>query len=159
MRRTQLTISQARPLPLLMAPIFNGGADHRAVNKPMGGLWTSTRTGAARSEWVDWCERCAPEYVNGCRAWTLDIKPKGVRLFVVTCRADVERLPMTDARRPSIDFEALARAYDGLRIQTPNIGWSLFKLWDVESTIWFRWVFRNVRLDGVVNLAASVATG
>jgi hypothetical protein len=58
--------------------------------------------------------------------------------------------------RLTIDFERLANDFDGLHLTESGVCevashyWPYFNIenlygWDVESTLWFRWVFKDVR--------------
>lgn len=160
MRRLQLFVSNLAPSQEYMRPVINsplGDTSYIRINKPSCGLWTSTRLDVGRSAWTDWLASEMPEWLEEKpRTWAMEIKPKDVRLFVVTSHEDIARLPRNmDAPRyawprqgitpiPTIDFEALSGEYDGLRIINPNIGYTLFREWSIESTLWFRWCFRSV---------------
>ncbi len=88
-------------------------------------------------------------------AWLLT-PSSDVRVPVVDGEEDIERLirlyprRITGDERTWLDWEAVARDYDGLRVTERGVSAnreredSPLGPWDVESTLWFRWVFKDV---------------
>lgn len=118
--------------------------------KPYGGFWTSTRLSRGYSDWVAWCRAEMPHWLGD--RWALSVAPDARVLHVYT-RADAEQLP-TVTRRNSygiekqyIDYDTLARSYDGLHFGDSDAVWKYSRDVDVESTLWFRWAFDRVWLD------------
>ena len=127
--------------------------DRNALAKPRGGLWTSTYDRNYGSAWVCWCVAYRynePLDLN----WTVLSVPKSARLAVIDTRADlaalIERFPRTLRGRRGLDFERVSAEYDGLHLT--NEGYlstrskrsgSALVAWDCESTLWFRWIFRE----------------
>ena len=71
---------------------------------------------------------------------------ENARVFEVNGREDADRLPWKDVVWEDvgffrvIDFEALAKEYDGLHLTEEGncrLHMSEFNPWDVESTVWF----------------------
>ena len=136
-------------------PITNGP---KTLNKPKGGLWTSTahkaESGAWTSDWNDWMKYDMPHWMH----------PRGVLLTVNTDNVyhidtdeDVsdlaEEFPRDGGKEirqggfglggsgPLIDFEAALKKYDGIhwgnyKGQHAVTGFGRDNMWDVESTVW-----------------------
>jgi hypothetical protein len=139
----------SEPRPELLKPIANNL--HHC--KPVGGLWTSS-VNKGRSVWSE--HVCAE---GG--SWKLEVSKKA-RVFTVSKESDEQLLaeayppPATEmaeiARQvgvPSIlspicDWEKLSQDYDGLQVSPPILRQLPWSMWDVESTVWFRWVFENI---------------
>lgn len=129
--------------------------DGRALAKPRSGLWTSTYNPNYGSAWVCWC--VAHRYNEPFDLhWTVLSIPKSARIAVIDSHADlvrfIEQYPQILRGRRGLDFERLSAKYDGLhltnegylRTRRPRSGPALVG-WDCESTLWFRWVFREWR--------------
>ena len=155
---------KCQPQKLGSAPeIINGPP---SLNKPRGGLWTSTaykgESVAWTSEWNDWMKHEMPHWMN----------PKGILLkvntnnvFHIDTDIDVKALaaefPRGEGKEirgggfglggsgAAIDFEAALQKYDGIH-------WGNYKgqgavtyfgtdnMWDVESTVWRSDAFGSV---------------
>lgn len=134
--------------------------DTLPLQKPTGGLWTSTYTPneSHDSDWLRWC--ASAKYTVGTHAWLM--KPTdNVALIEIDSAADLERVSdtfqKTDAQSvPSIDrqlsFEAMvAEGYNGFHVtkrgQTEThvggISQPTLYGWDAESTVWFDWCFEE----------------
>ena len=129
--------------------------------KPASALWTSSafKEGSkVISEWYnflryDWYDE---ETAVSMRKFLLYPK-ENARVFEVNGREDADRLPWKDVVWEDvgffrvIDFEALAKEYDGLHLTEEGncrLHMSEFNPWDVESTVWFNvdWIERIVEL-------------
>jgi len=146
-------------------PITNGPP---SLNKPRGGLWTSTahkaESGAWTSDWNDWMKYEMPHWMN----------PKGVLLKVNTDNVyhidtdeDVsdlaEEFPRGEGEEirrggfnlgagPAIDFEAALKKYDGIhwgnyKGQEAETYFGRENMWDVESTVWRSDAFGNALIE------------
>jgi hypothetical protein len=131
-------------------PIRN---DSKALGKPRGGFWTSSYDPEYGSGWVCWCVAHRYNEPLGLH-WTVLSVPKSARVAVIDSPADLAALikscPRTLRGRQGLDFERLSEGYDGLhltnkgymRTRSPRFGPALIG-WDCESTVWFRWVFKD----------------
>lgn len=142
------------------------------LKKPMHGtgLWTSTwRAKQKDSAWVAWCHH--NDFGDPFKAFWYLLTPKPeTRVYTIRGRAELAALiknyPHYDERLDrlsdglnsasrllltGIDFERLSLDYDGLRLtQEGNDALHLdldynMNAWDSESTLWFRWIFSEVR--------------
>ncbi|HET6919407.1 MAG TPA: hypothetical protein VFI46_08085 [Jiangellaceae bacterium] len=129
----------------------------RAYRKPAGGgLWTSTWDPMPCSGWAQWCivdaYKRPPFHV-----WLLDVDP-GARIYTVDSYADLAGLVASygdpESRYTDLSWGLIARDYDGLHL-TDAGQWATrlshphdLYTWDCESTLWFRWVFTDVRRHG-----------
>ena len=151
----QIFVSKYKPNPKLFESIRN----RMDFNKPKGGLWTSTYVPKFISAWVYWCETNYPPPLTGKSLWQLKIK-EDAKIYTINTREDFLKLEelglLKDSNMPGgkvIDFEKAAEVFDGIRLTdsgVENTGvWDLVTPtlygWDVESTIWFRWVFEDVQ--------------
>jgi hypothetical protein len=133
------------------------------LNKPEGGLWTSTFKPNAKwcSDWLEWCASEMPEWLpesEDC-CWVL-FPSKSARIVEIDDIDDYINLLKMFGRynkvvgKWMIDWEKLAKYYDALHLTErglATVGSLNFELlypelkgfheWDVESTVWFRWVF------------------
>lgn len=126
--------------------------------KPRGGLWTSSYHEKLGSDWVQWC---LSEAFRGPRFNCYLLHPKNnVRVYTINYLFQLEDLigAKSSYLDGSIDFESIARIYDGIRL-TRDGQWatrlsspSLYG-WDCESTVWFRWCFEKVEYLGEVEFA------
>lgn len=127
----------------------------RFMRKPTCGLWTSTWDAEKKSShWVDWC--LAEDFHNpyNLRWFLLEVE-QNARVFHLDGITDLKNLirqyhlgPQVDG---VIDFEAFFKDYDGLHLTkkgNQRLHWRSDTLdlnaWDVESTVWGRWVFASV---------------
>jgi len=152
----QLHISPAiSDLAPRVAPVLNA---EFVKPQPGTGLWTSTYANG-KSEWVEAYEDMFGE--DGISAYALNwfvLTPcPTARILVIDSLVDLRRLlRQYPARRPYLrmlalpDFEAISRDYDAMSL-TSRGQWatrltqpSLYG-WDSESTLWFRWMFTEVR--------------
>ncbi|WP_207893695.1 hypothetical protein [Tepidibacillus fermentans] len=133
--------------------------------KPTGGLWTSTYHPIYGSEWVQYSMNIGGILLPDSEFWDgyLLIPHKNARLFIIDGYQDLKELMDNfkiemKLRNPSfyspredftIDFEKLQKEYDGIQLTKKGLAETKttypFNLdgWDVESTIWFRWVFKK----------------
>lgn len=126
------------------------------------------------SDWVEWCYHETFPYHGEYRSWVLEVDPDAYVLEIdgpESCEALLRLGYMnTDGweghgydffrNRPQIDFEKLASVgVDGVHLtergnnimhlnlhrqdHEPEFD---FNSWDAESTVWFRWAFRRVRV-------------
>ena len=147
---------KCRPQKLASAPEITNGPP--SLNKPRGGLWTSTAhkgdTDMWTSDWNDWMKYDMPHWMN----------PKGILLKVNTdnvyhidtdedVKALAEEFPRDEGKEitgwgfslggsgPSIDFEEALKKYDGIhwgnyKGQHAESEFGRDNMWDVESTVW-----------------------
>lgn len=126
------------------------------MNKPLGGLWTSTVVGVRTytvgintynipySDWMDWClsERFKVEDK------ILIIHPKkDLKVYDINQESDLMGLPIIKGDLFNcIDYEQLQKDnYDGVHISAyiayklhlHSINKIMFNSWDSESTCWF----------------------
>lgn len=149
----QVYAGREPPHPSMMQPICNDRSLHW---KPLGGLWTSSHHPELVSEWLDWCD--GNKFGDGKyqRAWLL--QPAGAWVAVVRTPDDLtelvrqyQRIDIPDdlfsfrSMRDLLDYERMAEDFDALWLPNPHpyrFDASLFfNVFDVESTIWFRWNF------------------
>jgi hypothetical protein len=132
------------------------------LNKPEGGLWTSTWKGEPLlSRWVEWA---AGEqfYTGEDKGWVLTPKP-GTKLAVITSREDYEALveacPMeNDMGKWLLDYGDLQHDYhgvwltDGGQRETRHMHGNVESLygWDVESTLWLDWRVAGIEPIGAI---------
>ena len=155
----QLNVLSGEINPAKMKSIQN----NLSALKPSGGLWTSSYIPFIGSDWVQYSFKVGGFRVPDNEVWDgYLLYPKhDARIFTIDSYKDLERLmdqyriksklkfANFYARRAnySIDFEKMAQDYDGIHLTRK--GQILTKKsypynldgWDVESTIWFRWVF------------------
>ncbi|WP_339061761.1 hypothetical protein [Tepidibacillus marianensis] len=155
----QLNVLSGEINPTKMNPIKN----NLSALKPSGGLWTSSYDPFIGSDWVQYSFQVGGFRVPDNETWDgyLLYPNKDVRIYTIDSYKDLESLmkqyrvksklkfPNFYARRVnySIDFEKISQEYDAIHLTKK--GHLLTKKsypynldgWDVESTIWFRWVF------------------
>ncbi len=123
--------------------------------KPLGGIWTSTLS-RGKSDWVRWCiESGMDHWVEDCINYVLF--PRKCNVITISSLEDLEKLI---ARFPTkimtgndhICFETVAKYYDAIHLTSKGLRechlsypYDLYG-WDCESTIWFRWCFKKVKL-------------
>lgn len=145
----QVFCHSARPNRDAVKPIVN----QRSFVKPLGGLWT-TPVGAPT--WSDWCRDSDwgdwPDHGRHVLTPRAD-----VRVAVVGSLRDllalIEAYPGESLMEPVVDFERMAGdGWDGIWLT--DAGFRATHLsspglygWDLESTLWFRWVFRELEDD------------
>lgn len=149
----QLFLSNATPMPELFVPITN-----RQFVKPAGGMWTSTYIAEGHtSGWINWCRDEEFGDVDILR-WFLLTPSPGARVLTIDSIADMDAMytcysdySLSYAYLNMIDFEAMARDYDAMRI-TARGQWATRLClprnlygWDCESTCWFRWSFTKIK--------------
>lgn len=143
------------PCPEKMEPIVN-----ESWVKPAGGLWTSTYNGTS-SDWLSWCkaEAFSPSSNTDWKMHLLT-PTEDSRLLVIETLADLEEIydiyPDVEATYKCVlDFERLADICDGIHLTEEGqwntrfgdrgriIGGLDLYGWDCESTLWFRWSFKE----------------
>jgi len=138
------------------------------INKPEGGLWTSTFLPSGDevygmcSDWLRWCKSDMPDWLPKSEDYCWVLYPSDdAEVVEVDDLEDYLQLlkyyswlnPVTNKKE--INFARLARDFDGFHL-TENGVWKLRHLWeypdiesfygwDCESTVWFRWKFDVVR--------------
>lgn len=157
------------PSPTDITPVDNFRDDGEPAvqgNKPgKGGMWTSTYTPDEKylSDWLRWCIPA-------------DFCPEGTGVHLLYPEDDLNLIELHShddvltlyelfgyrydpiMERDAIDFERLDMAgYDGIHLteggysstnrRTTTIGRG-FGMWDAESTIWFRWRFKDTERLG-----------
>ncbi|MFO1518123.1 MAG: hypothetical protein U1F57_00440 [bacterium] len=150
--RPQLFITQEgnHPRPERLEPVKN----IVAFPKPRKGFWTSTYLETRGSAWV--------ERGRDLKNHSYLLRPRAdAKIYVVDSYEDLERLMNQYGREDvsgikTLDYEAMSRDYDGLHLTRkgevdtrPFQGRSYdLDTWDVESTLWFRWVFEQAEDAG-----------
>lgn len=178
---TQLHLCGSKPLREEVIPVKNSEDAAFIKKPGRGtGLWTSTwREETRDSEWVEWC--ISNDYGSPyAQSWYLLTPAETANLYIIDGVGDLrilldrfpwetERTQMLNAemRRVSlsmdygvltkeplfryIDFERLAREYDGIWLTSHGNGATHLSYpqdlnsWDSESVLWFRWCFTDVR--------------
>jgi len=151
----QIYVCKGRPNPRSFDPIRN----RMDFVKPKGGLWTSTYHPKFISAWVFFCKTEYPEPLQGASLWQMTVK-EDAKVYTIDTLEDLLKLDemglLKDSAMPGgkvIDFEKAAEVFDGIRLTdagVENTGAADFHIptlygWDVESTLWFRWVFDDVQ--------------
>lgn len=153
-----------RPDPLRLIPAYHDPL-HTEMNKPGGGLWTSSEREDGTSGWIEWCQREDFGGVDVVPWWRLVPRPD-TRLLRIDDEDEFRILldHYGTATYPGLperlgfDFDAMVRdGYDGLHATErgfwscrmsddyATIGLGLYT-WDCESTVWFHWGFEDVQL-------------
>lgn len=116
-------------------------------NKPHAQLWTSTatknRNGSWSSEWVDWCEYEAPEWMAP-KGYLYKVKPGARILRLNEMSAEELYLIFTGQRLNSkiitnsdFPWDKINNHFDAVHMSKKDIGQGFTYGWDVESTAWF----------------------
>lgn len=130
------------------------------LNKPEGGLWTSTLTNDNESAWVKWCRRERWWNTESRELWALEVGDADI--YEIDTVADLGAIievfqADTPLSMPQLDFEALAEVYDGIHLTANGQAVTRFIPeanlygWDCESTLFFDWVFTDVWKLGQVD--------
>jgi hypothetical protein len=127
------------------------------VPKPRGALWTSTSLGTCPSHWIPYLRKGEDSHQPPYHPWRLEVSPAaniyeihGPQAWHSLCLASPYYGP-DNIVLPN--WEAVARTWDGVHLSmgglltsegvrwsTPE-GWTQITGWNVESTVWLRWVF------------------
>ena len=171
----QLHVSPVKDLIEQVAPVQN---DFEAYyrQKPKGGFWTSSwQEETQDSAWVEWCRGEDFDGVDE-KMWFLLTPNPDCKLYIIDSQQDFHRCLMEYgqpasiasidpifAQKRVIDFEKLAKEYDGLHVTEhgsyvnhlsyPND----LNAWDCESTLWFRWCFTDVMWIAIPELQKETA--
>lgn len=136
----------------------------RMVNKPDGGLWTSTFREDGSCAWLDWCQAEHWGLSEESLLYALEPEPD-ILVVEIDSEADLHRIVdewerddldrMVSRMYAPLDFEAIATEYDAIhltgngqretRFATPGLYG-----WDTECTLWLRWSFSAVECLGPV---------
>lgn len=146
--------SNTTPTPENFDPVTD-----REKLKPKGGLWTSPLVGEESSEWVEWCANSDFEY--GKKENLYEVTPADdVKLYVIDNRQDLKDISYLGyANTYAISFEVLSKEYDGVWLSESGLN-SMDSVhpdepvmtgWDVESTIWMDFSFKEVELVTEIN--------
>ena len=163
---------KCQPQKLASAPEITNGPS--SLNKPRGGIWTSTankaESGAWTSAWNDWMKHGMPHWMHP-KGILLKVGPNA-KIFHINTKNDVlalaKEFPRDEGKEigggyslgagPSIDFEAALKTYDGIhwgnyKGQQAVTGFGRDNMWDVESTVWRPDAFGSVLIEeGVVDV-------
>lgn len=175
--QVQLAVMNDVPEESKFNPVKNQSYDHNM--KPEGCFWTSSWIEEEkRSDWVRWClsEDFEDSYAHPW--YLLSVRPDA-RIYHIDSQIDLWELwtkyQRFDLPRHNpfhthwIDWEKVAQDYDGVHLTekgNAECHWGDpidLNCWDVESTVWFRWVFESVEeitvvVDGTMpKLLAEVA--
>lgn len=154
--KQELYVGERKPSPRRMEAIANLPYFY----KPLGGLWTSSYDKKAGSDWVQWCiNQNFHVPTRGFNRYVLEWSR--ANLIIIDNLQDLrhalkEYHVINDLvfLRPIFDYEKLAQDFDGLHLtrrgqqQTHRSYPESLCTFDVESTIWFRWVFDRVKPMG-----------
>lgn len=153
----QLFVSATAPEADRMNQIEN---TENMVDKPDGGVWTSTMQESGVSAWTKFLQGAGDTLVNGdedvykltpksdANVYVIDSRDDLMNLLDEYQRDDVESIFGNPDKAP-IDYEAMADDYDGMRVthkgarENDRLELALC-MWDAESTIWFNWAFKSV---------------
>lgn len=157
----QLFVGELAPCEERIRPVVND-----VLNKPLGGLWTSTYINAATgSDWVVWSTSVYNKYEKPVNSYLLTAS-KDAKIIHVNSIEDFDRLlekyplksgtngipllPMFDSL---LDYEALSKDYDAFHFTRKALTEAKMSLkhmslgsFDCESTVWFRWCFDEVEI-------------
>lgn len=95
------------------------------------------------SDWTGWVETDAPSWETDYKA-LLRVK-RNAKVFVVKNERDLELLrskytiPARGYYDEAINWGKLSREYHGFHLKKPGIDYTLFNLWDVESSVWWNY--------------------
>lgn len=151
--QTQLFISDTQPCAELIEPITKNEIE--CINKPHGGIWTSTYNKKTHSSgWTEWCEDIFSDPHD--QQWWLLTPNKDARIYTIDTLDDLKFLnrAYSSLNRTYIHivigFERIAKDYDAIHV-TEEGQWATRHSfpdnlqWDCESTLWFRWCFSEVK--------------
>lgn len=157
---TQLMVSERRP-ELSRFILASFSEDFGYMNKPLGGLWTSSLDNGI-SDWIRWCRVESFGAVDDKAWWHLTPDPEA-QVLRIDASEDFHLVMETYGRvlswsfhhhRQAIDFDAVLRdGYDGVNLTDRGamecrFGGSFtgmdLNAWDCESTVWLRWAFTSV---------------
>ena len=122
------------------------------LNKPKGGLWTSTFINeTCGSEWVQWA--IDNDFLEmPLYSWL--IKPRTKNIYTIDSLQDLIDLQETYPNNDQVDWVAVSKNYDAVHLtkrgqkrtalSTPDLYG-----WDVESTVWFKQKF-SARYIGAI---------
>jgi hypothetical protein len=118
-------------------------------NKPEGGLWTGTRTGATTSTWTEWRDDADYAHHHQSSTWAINL-PDDATVLRINSSADLQTLidhfgHQPDDSQPLLDYEKLAAA--GVHgVWLTSEGEASTRLpegdspdlygWDMECTLW-----------------------
>lgn len=140
------------------------------LNKPEGGLWTSTLKNG-ESDWVRWCRVNEFGSVDDVPWWRLEPSPSATLLHIDD-DADFHALMDAFGRDVPVlgrvfDFDKMKQCgYAGVHVTERAVaasrwpwgtGMGSLDAWDCESTVWLRWSF--VSATDVLMNARQGATG
>lgn len=136
----------------IISPVKN---QRFGMNKPYGGLWTSTYNPEYGSDWIRWC--IGNDFSTHFDGFILYPK-QDTRILTIDSLEDLKNIfseyglknellfPFSEC----LDFEAISKDYDGVNL-TENGQWETrFSFphtlygWDCESTVWTNWCFTKV---------------
>lgn len=165
---TQVTLCPIEPKRSLFVPILDsfGCGQPSFLNKPSGGMWTSSRRYHGSSAWIEWCEN--ERFETGVhRKWLLTPDPDA-RVAEVDDEPDLWALhERFGVKEPigndghhlyGLDFYKMSKEFDGIHLtdegqwRTRNTQPYNLYGWDCESTVWFNWSFNEVVDGGLVKI-------
>lgn len=140
-----------KPEKELLQPVIN----QELLNKPLGGLWTSTYEKEYGSDWLQWTLG-NDFYDDVPKAWLL--KPRSdLRVLLIDSYNDLvskmDKYISRDKRFTftySIDFEEISKEYDVIHLTSRGEIETRFTTdyhlygWDCESCLWLNWGFEEV---------------
>lgn len=148
----QTHVGRAKPQPERIDPIQN--PDTPTGNKPYGGIWTSTLRDDGSSAWIDWCRKEEWGISDDMAVWKLAPNPDATILVIDTYddfRELLDAFGWEIMGKRAVDYERIAAdtEYDAMRLTSNGQRDTRFERpglygWDVESTVWFDWVFSDV---------------
>ena len=130
--------------PNMIDPISN----FKRRLKPTGGMWTcdmEVDDGKVTTEWASFVvEELPSSYRHKLDNCTKFIPKKGLKILNLVSVYDVEKylyLPPNYEYHKLIDWEALAREYDGVHVEMGRYDNDIEYMvggWDISSTLWLR---------------------
>lgn len=139
--KPQVWCGDKKPQESEMIQIIEGC---RYGSKPKGGLWTSPLKNGS-STWIKFCKR-HNVYKNEKQKWVLLPEDDADVLHLET-KKDLMRVEVKDTDsglHKTINYEQVFEKYDAVHVYGSMLSRSPFSLWDVESTLWNNWRFRDV---------------
>ena len=153
-------LSEDEPTPEKFDPPTNAGG---LMNKPEGGLWTSTLRDDGTCAWLEWCRAESWGLTDETKLYALE-PASDIAVLEIDSFDDLQELlyqwrrkniPPALERFAPLDFEAMAHGIDAIhltkrgerktRYSTPGLYG-----WDCECTLWLQWAFNSVECLGTI---------
>lgn len=167
----QLHVGLIKPTKEIVNPIMN----QPSGKKPWGGLWTSTFLGEEYGS--GWVQNCLQNEIfipkeGRWSSWLLT-PSKEARIFIIDGPEDADTLyekygyypfgkpdiPLFGEGMKGIDFEKAQEEWDAIHLTFKGLRTTKCRFdnfnhelwgWDSESTVWFRFVFEEIKELGEI---------